>query len=97
MEIMLYTRRGCHLCQAAEDILQSLFPDVAAGSTVCDVETDPALERVYGDRVPVLVVGGVVVLEGRFDEANVLRAVGGLTGRASVPVDPEHPPVTRPS
>lgn len=95
--IMLYTRKGCHLCEAAEDILGALFPDVFAASTVCDVDTDPALERLYGTRVPVLVVDGAVALEGTFDELNVLSAVRGLTDRASVPADRAHPPTPRPT
>jgi hypothetical protein len=47
--------------------------------------------------VPVLVVDGVVILEGRFDEVDVLRAVHGLTARASAPAGPAHPRVPPPT
>lgn len=97
MRIMLYTRRGCHLCETAEDLLAVAVPDLAAEMTVCDVDTDPALQLRFGDRVPVLAVDGRVVLEGRFDEAGVVRVLRGVTGPASAPGDPTHrraPPPT---
>jgi hypothetical protein len=97
MKSMLYTRRGCHLCDAARDMLAAVAPGLAAEITPCDVDADPSLERLYGDRVPVLVVDGVVVLEGRFDEVDVLRAVHGLTARASAPAGPAHPRVPPPT
>lgn len=80
--IMLYTRRGCHLCEAAWDVLAPLGPALAAEIVPCDVDADPALTTLYGDRVPVLVVDGAVVLEGRFDERDVLRALRPFTGPA---------------
>lgn len=75
MQIMLYTRRGCHLCEAAWDMLVALAPGPPARIVACDVDGEPSLQRLYGDRVPVLVVDGVVVLEGRFDEGDVLRVL----------------------
>gem|GEM_PF-134812 len=69
MGFLLYTRRGCHLCEIAEEFLaaQGLNTSVE----VVDVDTDPGLQQLYGLRVPVLAVDGVVVLEGRFHEADV--------------------------
>lgn len=75
MDIVLYTRRGCGLCEAAEDMLAVLAPDAAW----VDVAGDAALESAYGTRVPVLVVAGRIVAEGRFDEAAVAAAL--VTGR----------------
>ena len=77
MEIVLYTRRGCHLCEAAEDLLAALLP----GVTRIDVADDARLEPIWGARVPVLVVAGRVVAEGRFDETAVARAVNAVRGR----------------
>ncbi|MFM8890809.1 MAG: glutaredoxin family protein [Planctomycetia bacterium] len=86
---MLYTRRGCPLCEEAEDIVAALVPGQA---TVVDVDSDPGLVRRFGDRVPVLAVvdalpgeispGAVVPgavgpeavwMEGRFDEPLLVR------------------------
>lgn len=61
---VLYSRCGCHLCEQAEDLVAMLMPAVA----IRDVDAEPATRMRYGDRVPVLEVDGVVVMEGRFDE-----------------------------
>lgn len=42
---------------------------------VIDVNTDPALRDVYGERVPVVFRDGVEVLSGRFTHWEVRRAL----------------------
>lgn len=81
---VLYTRRGCHLCEQAEDWLAALgLPPAGEAGHVVDVDADPALQRIHGHRVPVLEVDGAVVLEGRFAEADLARvACRLLTPRA---------------
>jgi hypothetical protein len=75
MVFLLYTRRGCRLCEEAEDMLAALAP--VGGVELVDVDTLPDLQRRYGTRVPVLTADGAVVLEGRFDEAALVRLVSG--------------------
>jgi glutaredoxin len=66
MRWTLYTRRGCGLCEEAEDLLAGV-PDV-----VCvDVDSRPELVQRYGLRVPVLCEGERVLLEGRLSEVAV--------------------------
>ena len=79
MAILLYTRRGCGLCAAAEDVVTLIRPDAA----IVDVDGDPGLAARFGLRVPVVEMDGRVVLEGRFDEraaAAALAAGRPLTG-----------------
>ena len=71
MMLLLYTRRGCHLCEAAEDMVAA--HDRAAAVEILDIDADPDLQRLYGLRVPVLTADGTVVLEGRFDEPALAR------------------------
>jgi len=71
MLLLLYTRRGCHLCEAAEDMLVA---HARAGTVeIIDVDGESDLQSRYGDRVPVLVADGTVVMEGRFDEPELAR------------------------
>jgi len=78
MELLLYTRRGCHLCEAVEELLVWQAP----AARIVDVAGDPALEAEFGLRVPVVVVDGRVVAEGRIDEATLTAVLAtGLTGR----------------
>ena len=77
MVLLLYTRRGCHLCEAAEDMVAAHAR--AASVEIIDVDGESDLQRLYGLRVPVLMSGGTVVMEGRFDEpalARLLRVDG---------------------
>lgn len=71
MRIVLYSRRGCHLCEQAEDMLQWH----AAAAEIVDVDTSADLVAKYGLRVPVLEIDGAVALEGRFDEPSLRRAL----------------------
>lgn len=69
MRIVLYSRRGCHLCEQAEEMLGC----VPAETVVVDVDTDTALAEAFGMRVPVVEVDGRILIEGRFDERELLR------------------------
>jgi len=71
MVLLLYTRRGCHLCEAAEDMLGA---HTRAGTVeIIDVDGESDLQSRYGSRVPVLVADGMVVMEGRFHEPELAR------------------------
>lgn len=69
MAWVLYSRRGCHLCEAAEDIVVAHRADVV----VVDIDRDPAAHGRFDRRVPVLEIDGVVVAEGRFEEPAIAR------------------------
>ena len=60
MRLVLVTRRGCHLCDQALQVLREMGrePELA------DVDADEKLFRLYDWRVPVILVEGRVVLEG---------------------------------
>jgi hypothetical protein len=55
-KLVLYSRPGCHLCEA---LLEDLEPMLGAGVAVevVDVDSSVALERRYGLRIPVLAAG----------------------------------------
>jgi predicted thioredoxin/glutaredoxin len=65
------TRQGCHLCDQALGILEqlSLHPEVL------DVDADDELYRLYDFRVPVVLVDGVVVAEGKVDRERLRKAL----------------------
>ena len=72
VDVELVTRQGCHLCDEALGLLRSH----GAEPLLRDVDRDPELFRLYEFRVPVLLVDGRVVGEGRLDERAVRRALG---------------------
>jgi glutaredoxin len=76
MRIVLYSRRGCHLCEQAEDMLAAHAPKIA----VIDVDASADLAREFGARVPVVEGDGRVLIEGRFDEPELLARLAGARG-----------------
>jgi glutaredoxin len=72
MAVQLVTRRGCHLCDDALALLREL----AVEPEQRDVDADPELFRLYDFRVPVVLVDGRVVGEGRLDRDSLRRALG---------------------
>ena len=65
---MLVTRQGCHLCDEALGALKALGVE----PELRDVDADDNLYALYDWRVPVVMVDGRVVAEGRVDR-DVLR------------------------
>jgi hypothetical protein len=54
LELLLFTRQGCCLCEGLEEKLRALDPPQPL--RLIDVDTDPALQGRYGLAVPVLAV-----------------------------------------
>lgn len=75
-DVVLYTRRGCHLCdKAAETLAQhGLCPRTV------DIDEHPALRDQFDTCVPVVEIDGRVRFRGHVDEVllrRILRASGG--------------------
>jgi predicted thioredoxin/glutaredoxin len=71
VRIVLVTRQGCHLCDEALHLLEDLgiHPEVA------DVDADDELHRLYDFRVPVVLIDGAVVAEGRVRRDQLVAAL----------------------
>ena len=57
VELTLYSRVYCHLCDDMKAALAPLQERCGFALAVVDVDTDEALERRFGERVPVLAHG----------------------------------------
>jgi predicted thioredoxin/glutaredoxin len=73
MELVLVTRQGCHLCDQALALLRELGLD----PLLVDVDTDDELFRLYDWRVPVVLVDGAVVAEGRISRQQLEKTLKG--------------------
>ncbi len=58
-KLTLLSRAYCHLCDDMRDALEPIARRHGANVVELDVDADPALERVFGERVPVLLLGPV--------------------------------------
>ena len=58
VRITLYSRPGCHLCEAMRDTALPLARELGADFEEMDVDADPAIAAAYDLEVPVLCVNG---------------------------------------
>lgn len=78
MSVVLVTRQDCHLCDEALALLE----DLGVHPELADVDADDELHRLYDFRLPVVLVDGAVVAEGRITREQ-LKAVLGAVGKGS--------------
>jgi uncharacterized membrane protein len=57
IEVTLFSRKDCHLCDLAQSYLEELQSDVPHHLKVIDVESDIKLQNLYGYNVPVILIG----------------------------------------
>ena len=71
MSLVLVTRQGCSLCEEALRLLRSLGhePELA------DVDAEDRLHDLYDWRVPVVLVDGKVIAEGKIDRSALERGL----------------------
>jgi glutaredoxin len=71
VDVVLVTRRGCHLCDEALSSLRALGIEPEQR----DVDADDELHAMFDWRVPVVMVGGQVVAEGRIDRDGLRKSL----------------------
>lgn len=84
--VVVYTRKGCHLCDDAKALLERYASHGAFTVEEIDVDSDAALREAYGTCVPVVLVDGKVRFRGRVNEVLLQRLLlHPLSGRAHEP------------
>jgi len=71
----IYSRPGCHLCDEAKEVIERVGRRVAFSLRVINIETDPELEKRYGEEIPVVFVNGMPAFRYRVDEAEFEKKV----------------------
>ena len=72
-EVVVYSRRGCHLCEIVKETLIKLHRRGGFKWQEVDVDGDPELRRLYNDEVPVVFIDGRKAFKYRMDEREFLR------------------------
>jgi len=80
VRVVLVTRAGCHLCDEALGLLRELGVD----PELADVDADDHLFSLYDWRVPVVLVDGAVVAEGKISRQQLSGLQDG-SGRGPSP------------
>ncbi len=74
IKVVFYTKAGCHLCDDARTLLEDLAADIPYELTEIDIRSDLGLFEQYRYRIPVIIINDQAVVEGRIDQADLLRA-----------------------
>ena len=64
-QVTFYTKAGCHLCEEVRDMLDDIAAQTAYELTEIDIRSDTNLFEQYRYRIPVIVINGETILEGR--------------------------------
>jgi glutaredoxin len=78
--LTLYTRPGCHLCDAMKAAIARVSRDVPLTLNEVDISTDHELEARYGVEIPVLMVDGKKVAKYRITEEELRRVLAARAG-----------------
>jgi hypothetical protein len=73
LQLELYSRPGCHLCDELRVLCERLGNEFALQLTDVNIDTDPALQARYGMEIPVLFVEGRKAVKFRTTEAALRR------------------------
>jgi glutaredoxin len=77
MDAILYTRRGCHLCDEAREVLETHGVVVHA----VDVDADAGLRDRFNECVPVVEIDGKIRFRGRVDAVLLRRLLASPPSR----------------
>ena len=72
MNYILFSRSNCPLCEAMEDELRPFIDEFKIVVERRYIDNEPALEELYGDKVPVLTRDGEILCH-YFLDADVLK------------------------
>lgn len=73
IEVLLYTREDCGLCDEAKKILLEIGRTFPLAIREVDIRQNPALEKAFFDRIPVVDIGGKL-LEAPLSDDDLWRA-----------------------
>jgi len=91
IEVTLYTRSGCHLCDEAIAELTRLAEQLPIDVQAVDIDSDEATHERYNDTVPELHVGGVPVSAAPLDWMAILGAIDSVAAGLIEPDDDREP------
>ena len=76
-EVLVYSRKGCHLCDMVKEQLAELQPGHDFTWREIDIDADPELWQKYNDEVPVVFIDGRKAFKYRLDPRRFLKTLAG--------------------
>jgi glutaredoxin len=78
-EVVVYSRKGCHLCDVVKDQLAELRKHREFLWREVDIDGDPELRQKYNEEVPVVFIDGRKAFKYRMTAEQFLRTLAGRT------------------
>ena len=72
-EVILYSRKGCHLCEVVKESLVKLHRRGGFTWREIDVDSDAQIRHLYNDEVPVVFINGRKAFKYHMNEQDFLR------------------------
>ena len=72
-QVIVYSRKGCHLCEIVKETLSKLQRRGGFTWQEVDVDSDDQLRRQFTDEVPVVFIDGRKAFKYHLDEHEFLR------------------------
>jgi glutaredoxin len=72
-DVVVYSRKGCHLCEIVKETLTKLQRRGGFRWREVDVDTDDGLKRQFTDEVPVIFIDGRKAFKYRLEEQEFLK------------------------
>ena len=76
-DVVVYSRKGCHLCDIVKETLAQVQGDGNFQWREVDIDADPQLRQKYNDEVPVVFIDGRKAFKYRMDGRQFLQALKG--------------------
>jgi len=73
-QVTFYTKAGCHLCDEAREMLDDIAAETPFELAETDIRTSPELFEQYRYRIPVIIIDGTLIVEGRIEYRELAQA-----------------------
>ena len=83
LEVTLYTRPGCHLCEEAKLRIEPLLAEFGARLREVNIDADPELRERYNLDVPVIFLADRKIAKHRLDPAQFRRQLAEARQRSA--------------
>ena len=85
-DVVVYSRKGCHLCDIVKETLAQVQGEGEADFAwrEVDIDGDAELRQRYNDEVPVVFIDGRKAFKYHMDARQFLRALAGRAGNGGV-------------
>ena len=85
LEVTIYSRPGCHLCEDAKEVMRPLLKEFGGKLREVNIDTDNEIAERYSWDIPVIFIGARKAAKHRVDPRQFRRQLEEARARAGMP------------